>query len=91
MALAEEIKSKEWTYKAHEALAQAYERLGNLKKALSHFKAFHALKEEVMTRETAQKLRTMSIQHDTEKAQRESEIYRLKMSSLSKPMKNCKG
>jgi diguanylate cyclase (GGDEF)-like protein len=84
LALAEEIKSKEWTYKAHEALAQAYERLGNLKKALSHFKAFHALKEEVMTRETAQKLRTMSIQHDTEKAQRESEIYRLKNVELVK-------
>src|SRR5690606_8868763 len=81
-AIAEAVGAKPRLYQAHEALAQAYEQLGDVPKAYEHFKAFHRIKEEVFNEEANVRLNNLHVGHEVDKARQEAEIFRLKNVAL---------
>ncbi|MBU0491661.1 MAG: GGDEF domain-containing protein [Chloroflexi bacterium] len=83
LAVAERIGYREWIYKTHESLAEAYEQAGQMGSALEHYRAFHRVKEEVFNEESGRKTKTLMAQFQVEKAQREAEIYRLRNVELA--------
>ena len=80
--LAESLRVRPHVYRAHEALAEAYEAAGDPKQALHHTRQFHAVREEVLGAQTRGRLQTMQIRMDSERAVREAEIERLRNTEL---------
>lgn len=83
LAISEEIKSNDLIYKAHQTLSAAYEATGDLAQALVHHKAFHRSREQVFSEDSANKIKSVVIQTEVEKSQREAEIYRLRNVELA--------
>ncbi len=81
---AEILKAKRLIYRTHEALSLAYERQGDLARALQHLKQYQAIKEEAQSEEAAQKIRSLQVLHEVEQARQEAEIYRLRNLELSR-------
>ena len=81
---AEEAKVKESLYKAHLALSKLYKRKGHLGNALAHHERYAQVKEEVFSDSSSQKLQSLRVSFETERKERETEIYRLKNVELTK-------
>lgn len=82
IALCEETKSKNQLHKAYEYLARAHEDMGDFKVALQYFKQYSHYRAEILREDTAQKVRSIQVQAEIDKAQQESEIYRLRNTEL---------
>jgi signal transduction histidine kinase len=80
---AEQIEGKKAIFEAHELLADAFEQLGDADKALQHFREFHRIEKTLFNQEREEKTRQLSIQFDLERAQHETEVYRLRTEILS--------
>ncbi|NNF58396.1 MAG: tetratricopeptide repeat protein, partial [Rhodothermaceae bacterium] len=80
--LAKALNVRPHVYRAHEALADAYEAAGDPTKALHHTRQFHAIREEVLGAQTRGRLQTMQIRMESERAVREAEIERLRNTEL---------
>ncbi len=76
--LCEGMRAKGNLYKAYERLSAAHEGLGDKAKALEYFRKYAGLREEVQSEDSAQKIRSIQVQAEVEKAQQEAEIYRLR-------------
>jgi serine phosphatase RsbU (regulator of sigma subunit)/Tfp pilus assembly protein PilF len=76
--LAEELNAKPLLYEVHHLLAALYEKKGDAEKALNHFRNFHALKEEVLNRESGNRLKNQQISFAVERSEQEAEIHRLR-------------
>lgn len=83
VVIAEGFDLKRPLYEAHELLSQIYRQNADYEVALSHFESFHRVREEVRSHETEQRTRALLAQHEVEKAQQETEIYRLKNEELA--------
>ena len=77
LKVAEGIKAKAMIYKAHEALAELYEREKDIQSFVKHYKLFHKYKSEVFKDEQENKQKYLTIQYEMEKLQKEAEINRL--------------
>ncbi|MBK8911555.1 MAG: tetratricopeptide repeat protein [Chlorobi bacterium] len=55
IALNEELGTKDQLYSAHKSLANLYEQESRFEEALTHFKKFHEVKEEVQSEEAKKK------------------------------------
>ncbi len=53
--LAEELGAKNLLYQAHQAFAEAYERIGDIEKAYFYFKKFHEIEQHVFNEESDKK------------------------------------
>jgi diguanylate cyclase (GGDEF)-like protein len=84
LVISEEINSNDLVYKAHETLSNAFELSGDFAQALQHHKAFHSSREQVFSEDSANKIKTVVIQSEIERSQREAEIYRLKNVELAR-------
>jgi diguanylate cyclase (GGDEF)-like protein len=84
LAISEEIKSNDLIYRAHQSLSDAYEQAGDFVHALKHHKAFHRSREQVFSEDSANKIKSVVIQTEVEKSQREAEIYRLRNVELAR-------
>ena len=82
LAIAEDVKAGQRIYQAHQGLAEAYERMGNLPAALHHLKAFHRAREEVLGEETQSNIRTLQTRFEVEKAEQAAELQRLRNDEL---------
>jgi diguanylate cyclase (GGDEF)-like protein len=80
--LCETTKSKNKLYRAYENLARAMEKLGDFPKALEAYKKFSHFRTEVLREDTAQKVRSIQVQAEIDRAQQEAEIYRLRNTEL---------
>lgn len=69
-------------FEAHELLATLYKIEGDFENALNHFEAFHSIKESIFNKEADEKLKQLEVQHRTENAQRDAEIYQLRYVEL---------
>jgi diguanylate cyclase (GGDEF)-like protein len=78
LSIAKDIGAKEVVYKAHQSLSESCEASGDLPAALLHFKSFREAKETVFNEQTEKRMRTLLIQFELEKAERETELFRLK-------------
>lgn len=78
LRLAEGAQLQPSVYRAHERLAEAYERLGDFKQALAHHRAFHEAERAVFSAENERQTRRLAVQFDLERARHEAEEYRLR-------------
>ena len=83
LASAEAANLKEDVYKAHLALSDVYKQKKLLGKALAHFEHYCRVKEEAFDESSDQKLRSLRVSFETERKEREKEIYRLKNAELT--------
>ena len=67
---------------AHSELAQVYKRLGRFEEALAHQEARFTQHEELFSRGTDLRIKTLQIAHDTEAARQQAEILRLRTGEL---------
>jgi diguanylate cyclase (GGDEF)-like protein len=86
LALANETKSSLYLFRCHEILSQIYEDRGDLNLALSHYKDFHTVKENLFNDNNTNRLQALEIQHRSEIARREAEIYQLRNVELEKEL-----
>jgi len=90
LRFAEKFDSKPKLYRVHQVLAEVYERRGDLKSALRHFKAYQEVKEDVFNNEMNTKLKNAEIQHEIERSEKEAEIYRLRNIELKQAMETLR-
>ena len=82
LALAEEVGAKKRRFELHQLLAQTFEETGNLEEALTHFKAFYELRHEIFNKQISTRINSLQATFDKEKAERETEIARIKNTEL---------
>ena len=75
---AEAVGSKAELYRAHGALAETYEALGDYRRALEHHRAFVRTKDEVFSSVSDHRLQSLRVVHETRDREREKEIVRLR-------------
>lgn len=78
LLLSKQMKGKPKIARSHSLLARIYEEKGDFKKALIHYKRYHAIEEEVFHEDSDQKLKKMKTAYQIEASQKEAEIYRLR-------------
>ncbi|MBN2380082.1 tetratricopeptide repeat protein [candidate division WOR-3 bacterium] len=78
------LESKHSELKAFEYLSALYEDKGEPEKALEYYKQFSALQAKVFTEGNAEQMARLKAQYETEKKEREAEIYRLKTVELER-------
>lgn len=82
LALATEIRSKSTECETHEVLADLYERQGNDRQSLVHYKEFHRLKQDVFSEAANRRLQNLTVQHRIEKTEKERELFRVRNEQL---------
>ena len=75
--------SQDNIYGAHKALFEAFKREGLLAEALEHHERYCEVKERVVNETSSRVLGSLRVQFETEQAEREREIYRLKNVELA--------
>lgn len=88
--IAEAHEARPKAYQAHEALAEAYERMGDYKHALQHYKKFHTIRAEVFSEEANARITNLQIRHEVERAEKAAEIHRLQNIELAEALENLK-
>ncbi|MCK4979113.1 MAG: tetratricopeptide repeat-containing sensor histidine kinase, partial [Candidatus Delongbacteria bacterium] len=78
------INSKNHLLHFYQIISEAYEKLGSFKKALGYYKKYSALRDEIYSEDSNQKLIEMQTKYESEKKEKEAEIYRLKNEELTK-------
>jgi diguanylate cyclase (GGDEF)-like protein len=63
---------------AYERLSEAYEILGDHRKALDYYKRFSRFEHEALNEDASRKIKNITVQYEVEKSRQEAEIYRLK-------------
>ena len=69
--------------RVEQGFSQLYEETGDHAAALDHHKRYHDLKEEVYSDDSNTRLKNLQISVETEKAEREAEIHRLRYVELA--------
>jgi signal transduction histidine kinase len=64
-------------------IAEAYEKKKNFELALNYYKKHFVLKDQIFSEESHNRIFEMQIRYETEKKEKESEIYRLRNEELS--------
>lgn len=82
LEIAEESKQQGFQFEAHELLSALYKAEGDYAQALTHFEAFHRIKEAIFNKEADDKLKQLDVAYHTEAAQRDAEIYHLRYVEL---------
>ncbi|MBC8042533.1 MAG: tetratricopeptide repeat-containing sensor histidine kinase [Rhizobacter sp.] len=77
------IGMKDLVLISYELISLACEKLGDTAAALSYYKSFHRLKEEIFSEQADRRMKILMVQAGVEKSQKEAELYREKMVSLA--------
>lgn len=83
LAIATEVGAKARQRVAHEELAKTCEAMGDMGRALTHFKAYHALDREVQGVEARRAAQAHLMKIEIERVQREAEFHRRQSADLS--------
>ncbi|HEX5725029.1 MAG TPA: diguanylate cyclase [Longimicrobiaceae bacterium] len=83
LARAEEAGTRRLVYEAHRALADAHAAMGYHRAALEHFRAFHAVEDEVFSQESDRRIQAIRVQAEVERSHREAELLREKNAELT--------
>ncbi len=78
LELAVGIQSVKEQAEAHEALAEYFERRGELGRALAHSRELTRIERELFNAERDQQTRNLSIQFEVERARQDAELYRVR-------------
>jgi diguanylate cyclase (GGDEF)-like protein len=82
--LAEANEDREHVHEAHEALAEAYERRGDMERALEHHRAFYRSWREVYGAETNVRIQNVRVRAEVQQSEREANILREKNEALTR-------
>lgn len=83
LVLAQSVRNRREVFKTHLALSQAYERAGNLEKALENYKAFHQVRTEVYDEAARATTHLLKVETELSKERFEREIWRLRNVELA--------
>lgn len=61
----------------HKQLVKIYKKLEDFQKALFHYEQYNHISKEIFNEQADNKLKSLQIFHDTERAKQQAEIYRL--------------
>ncbi|MFT4602028.1 MAG: serine phosphatase RsbU (regulator of sigma subunit) [Arenicella sp.] len=78
LAIAIKINSLDRVFYLHKLLSKAYEKEGDLSQALTSYKKYQEVKEELLNEESAQKIKSVEYRSEMAQIQKESEIERKK-------------
>jgi len=78
LQIAEETGARGTVCEAHKLCAEAYELRGNTEQALSHYKEYQRVREQVYSEAVRDRVRKLEISFEVERAEQEAEIERLK-------------
>jgi tetratricopeptide (TPR) repeat protein len=84
LKLAQQLSFKSVAYDIHFALWEIFEKEGDFKCALDHYKKFHSLKEEVISMQSNTKLKSVQFMSQVALAQKEAEFEKEKNAELQK-------
>lgn len=84
LKLAKEIKAKDMIQYLYEQFSDLYSAKNNYKKALEYYKLYSEKKDSIFTEESSKKIAEMQTKYETEKKEKEAEIFRLKNVELVK-------
>jgi len=90
LEIAHSIDAKPSIFKIHQMMSEAYEVLGLHLLALRHYKLFHDIKEQLFNEESEERIRNITADYELEKAQRESELHRLKNIELARAQRSAR-
>lgn len=79
LANAEKSDAKPTIEETHRALAELYEKQGEYHKALIHDRIANALRQEIFSEETRQRLKNIQINQEIEAAEREAELQKVRL------------
>ncbi len=82
--IAEALNAKPLLFEIYHAFAELYEIQNKSIDALSFYKKFHVLKEEVLNSDSQKRIHNQQVSFAIEKSQKEAEIYQLKNVELKK-------
>ena len=82
LVMAEELGDKPLVSKIHHSLSQVYEYTNDMKKAIEHFKEYHRKENEIFNEKSDKRIKNLLVLHETETAQKESNIFRLQSTQL---------
>ncbi|MBC8044456.1 MAG: GGDEF domain-containing protein [Rhizobacter sp.] len=83
LAIAVEIRSKELIYKAQLSLSEAAAQTGDYEQAWLAHKEYHRVKDEVFSEESDKKTKSLMIQFEAQRAQREADLYKQRTIELA--------
>ena len=68
----------------HESLSSYYETMGDYFNAMKHFRIFYRIEKEELTEESNLKTKSLMVQYEADKHQKEAELIRTKNEELTK-------
>ena len=83
LKITKQLKIKDWEIHCLEKITDLYEAKGDLRKALGYSRELKTCLEEHLNEKSMEKIASMQVQFETEKKEKEAEIYRLKNVELS--------
>lgn len=83
LKIAEELSAKDLIYKAYHALSLSYKQMSNFEKALLNHERFHESEKIFLNEQAKEKTKSLVIQFEVDKTQKEAEIYQLKNVELA--------
>ena len=83
LEITRELKVKDWEIFCLEKITDLYETKADLQKALQHSRELKICLEEHLNEKSMEKIAGLQVQFETEKKEKEAEIYRLKNVELS--------
>jgi signal transduction histidine kinase len=73
LAIAQEAGFSQYAYMAHEALAETYERTGEMAQAFAHYKQYHTIKERVINESSQRTIQQFEVIYRMQQARAEAE------------------
>ena len=83
LSITRKLKIKDWEIHCLEKITDLYEAKEDLQKALQHSRELNKCVEEHLNEKSMEKIAGLQVQFETEKKEKEAEIYRLKNVELS--------
>ncbi len=83
LAIAEELDAPELKKDCFETISTILEKKGDFHKALEYYKLYAETKDSIFTEESSKKIAEMQTKYETEKKEKEGEIYRLRNVELA--------
>lgn len=90
LALIQKTKAKPTEHRIHETLSELYEAQEDFEKAFAHRKIYQQLKDEITNDDVTNRMRNLEILFKTERAEKATEIHRLKNIELAETFENLK-
>ena len=90
LSIAEELGVPYLKISCYESFSTIYEKMGDFKKALEYHKQYKEVNDRIFTEESNKKYNELRVSYETEKTERENEIYRLRNTELAEANEELK-